>query len=545
MRIKKLKLTNFMSHKESYIDLPQKGIVLVTGTNGSGKSSIAEGVATAVWGKTLRGSVPWVENKKGKVTLEAEVDSTSYTFERTASKGGKAAGAFSPATSTDSTTTKMQAAINDVVGPFDVWRRCSVFSSQDAAHFTLSTDAERKRLLETLLGLDKFDTALKVCREEHKQISGKVRALEGDLIRNKTAEDLCVSSLEYNKSKHTVEKTRVKHHLMDDSELLRKRELLQEQQNAHSDLCVQIDQARSKMYAMRAECDSIRKDLLVYANEECPTCHQSLGGKESRKLQQEKTKKLAALEVELSMVVDTVASLKEEDSVLGRVIREGQNEVSKQEAYRTSEECALLTHLKEAIEKSEADLITIKKEARIIKKKLDNLQYDLALNENTQTVLGTKGVRAHILTSALEALELTANKWLKKIMSEKATIKISPYVQNKTGGKRDAISLEIQGLGDGNGYKSLSGGQRRRVDVSILLGLAELGQTTTHSTPGTVFFDEVFDSLDEEGGSLVGNVLEEMAEERAVVVISHAPEFVEGLSVHAHIRVFEGQVTYA
>ena len=117
--------------------------------------------------------------------------------------------------------------------------------------------------------------------------------------------------------------------------------------------------------------------------------------------------------------------------------------------------------------------------------------------------------------------------------------------KTRPGGKRDAISLEIQGLGDGNGYKSLSGGQRRRVDVSILLGLAELGQTTTHSTPGTVFFDEVFDSLDEEGVSLVGNVLEEMAEERAVVIISHAPEFVEGLSVHAHIRVSEGQVTYA
>jgi DNA repair exonuclease SbcCD ATPase subunit len=60
--------------------------------------------------------------------------------------------------------TQAQNALDALIGPYDVWRRSSTFSSQDAAHFSLATDSERKRLLETILGLDIFDTALEECR---------------------------------------------------------------------------------------------------------------------------------------------------------------------------------------------------------------------------------------------------------------------------------------------------------------------------------------------------------------------------------------------
>ena len=52
-----------------------------------------------------------------------------------------------------------------------------MFSAQDAAHFTNATDGERKRLLEQLLGLDKFDVALTKCRLELKEVETNIGSL--------------------------------------------------------------------------------------------------------------------------------------------------------------------------------------------------------------------------------------------------------------------------------------------------------------------------------------------------------------------------------
>ena len=103
--------------------------------------------------------------------------------------------------------------------------------------------------------------------------------------------------------------------------------------------------------------------------------------------------------------------------------------------------------------------------------------------------------------------------------------------------------MDVVGIGDDKGYKALSGGQRRRIDVAILLGLAELARAASHTSRSTVFFDEVFDSLDEEGVSLVSSVIEEMGEERSVVVISHSPDFVAGLSPCMHVSIKKGEVS--
>ncbi len=48
MLIRKVKMSNFMSHSESEVEIPSKGTVVVTGPNGAGKSSIAESIATGV-----------------------------------------------------------------------------------------------------------------------------------------------------------------------------------------------------------------------------------------------------------------------------------------------------------------------------------------------------------------------------------------------------------------------------------------------------------------------------------------------------------------
>lgn len=543
MLIRKLHIKNFMSHKETSLELPDKGVVLVTGANGSGKSSIAESVATAVWGKTLRGSSPWVQDYAGSVSLEAEVGDTTYTFERTATKSGRASASFEPSPATYSTNTKTQEAINDITGSFDAWRRCSVFSSQDAAHFTLATDSERKRLLETLLGLDKFDTALGLCRDEGKEISAKIRDLDREMIRKSTELERCRHSIKENKEKLAYEKHKARYECAPLEEIEKAERRLEKLNQKSGRIEQRVREDSQTIYALRPEKKQLIKELTLFDNDKCPTCEQSLKGKSLQALKKEKEQRLRDTEEELEVLEEGIASLSGEVAEIEKEMRELGHFLSQEEFYRNSQEGALMAHLAECIRDLEKEEKALEVALGKMKIKMGSLEYDKALNDNTQTVLGTKGVRAHILTTALEALELTANKWLQKITTSGAHIAIRPYAQNKSGTRKEAISLDVVGIGDDKGYKALSGGQRRRIDVAILLGLAELARAASHTSRSTVFFDEVFDSLDEEGVSLVSSVIEEMGEERSVVVISHSPDFVAGLSPCMHLSINKGEVS--
>jgi exonuclease SbcC len=58
VNVKKIYMRAFMSHESTTVDLPPRGVVVVSGPNGAGKSSLVEAVSVALWGKSLRGSSP-------------------------------------------------------------------------------------------------------------------------------------------------------------------------------------------------------------------------------------------------------------------------------------------------------------------------------------------------------------------------------------------------------------------------------------------------------------------------------------------------------
>jgi len=158
----------------------------------------------------------------------------------------------------------------------------------------------------------------------------------------------------------------------------------------------------------------------------------------------------------------------------------------------------------------------------------------MAHMDAVEQVLGLRGVRAQVLDHSLKALEQQANAWLDRMPTERGPLQISltGSTTQKSGSVVDSISLKVHG----RPYASCSGGERRRVDVALLLALRELA-VAAHGRDGSLLCDEVFDALDAQGQTDVAAALGEMAQDRMVLVVTHSPELAKALRPKAKIHV--------
>lgn len=149
-----LHLHPYAPHRDTRLELPDAGLVVVSGLNGSGKSSLVESYAATLWGRSLRGASAWrTDDCRIGVALPGLI------VERTPTSlvvNGESA--LTPA--------KTQQRLTSIIGDFATWQRTRVFDADLTARFGAAGDGERKKLLEQLLGLEKLDAGLRRCRED-------------------------------------------------------------------------------------------------------------------------------------------------------------------------------------------------------------------------------------------------------------------------------------------------------------------------------------------------------------------------------------------
>jgi DNA repair exonuclease SbcCD ATPase subunit len=536
-----------MGHDSTTLDLPERGIVAVTGENGAGKSSLVEAVAWCGWGKTLREDVPWRGDAETECRAEMETLPDLLYIER-ARLGSKTTLEFSvPHRAAKHDTAKAaQADLLQSIGPFDLWRRTHVFSSHDATHFTLATDGERKRLIESFLGCDRFDPALEACRADLKVAQRKLDAatrqhevmlakLEAEQTRLRESKAALASAPSAREVKVTAGKPIADYdkHI---TEL--KREIYAIEQKLRM-----ADRAGGE-YEAAARSAKVMLERLRAAK--CPTCAQDipdvLRKAEQKKIDKANADAQAAKAKALQEVGDVEATIAELNAELEgmqaqRTERATQIRLEQQAQHDAERAASQRRQLEGTIKAATANIAQAKHELVEAEEEIDLATSDVTELVEVEKVLGLKGVRSHILGTSLSGIEAVANSWLARLR-QGVQLELRPYSEK---GPADAISLKVCGLGRGT-YKSTSGGERRRVDVALLLALGEVASAAAGGTPGTLFFDEVFDCLDEPGVEGVCEVLAELAQTRAVVVITHSKPLIEKLRATRRMRIARGKV---
>ncbi len=173
-----LRLTNFLSHRKTELDLRGLHLAVLVGDNGAGKSAILDAITWAVWGKARTASDDHL------ITHGETITSVEYVFrmpyqdgserrfrilrQRKRTGRGSATlldfqeesnGAWSPLNAGSIRATQA-AIIKQLRLEYDTFINSAYLRQGHADEFTSRRPAERKRLLADILGLEQWDRYL-------------------------------------------------------------------------------------------------------------------------------------------------------------------------------------------------------------------------------------------------------------------------------------------------------------------------------------------------------------------------------------------------
>jgi DNA repair exonuclease SbcCD ATPase subunit len=138
-----------------------------------------------------------------------------------------------------------------------------------------------------------------------------------------------------------------------------------------------------------------------------------------------------------------------------------------------------------------------------------------------EQALGPKGARAHLAEATIQAIEASANRWLAVLSDRKIEVEFQATREVK-GHTKDEIKTYVYADGEQRDLLTYSGGERKRVNLAVDLGVAEACAGGGLAVSLLVLDEEVFSGLDEHGKAAVVDALHN-AGIADVVIIDHDP----------------------
>lgn len=619
MKIKKISAQNFMSFESLDYEFPETGLYFIDGvvvggnatnSNGSGKSSaLAETLSFGLYGRTIRGSgrdeiVNWKTGKDCVVSILLEDDvGNEYTIARFRKDNVNSNDLILFKGDEDITQSKSsitQNVIDSILGMNWLTFSTVVVFGQLAARFAEAVDTEKKEILDEILMLQQYQTALANVKKDLKELSNtetelapNISAIDAAIITlyeedkgldNKLAElRLKEAAIEPEIGRLQAESVSNKASLdkwyKDIEELKKETDGLRQDVKDIDQFVTQVTE--DKAVAIKEAGGNVNELLVAYRTEEnkvssiehtigkmtdltsaaeCPTCGQDMKGSSLIEVQKHNVAELktAKTVMEKAKKIYETAAAKEKviedewsgkfDKAMGakgdadEVLRSHIEDMNKlwidvKDAEAKIESCKYeVEKLKAGIEPMikgvEEDRARIKSVVKDKQTELEEVQLLLAQIQEEKKYLnfwvtgfGNQGIKSLLMDEIIPELNSRANYYIGALSDEQIKVQFMTQVELKSSKEvRDKFDLRVMKDGIVAEYNSLSGGERRRVDVGTLLALQSLLFDRVAGKCSIVVLDEIFEAMDSSGIEKVVPLLEEASKDKAIYVISHQSE---------------------
>lgn len=517
MKIKKVTFKNFCS----YGNIPQvlnfedsqSHLYLVMGSNGAGKSSIANAIKFLLYGKVdgmSNTDLPNRINKElyGEIELETRGKQVRivrglspsvfkvYVDGKEFDRAGKL-----------NTQDYLEEELYEI--PYHVYKNVIILSVNDFKSFLTMSPADKKNIVDKIFGFSLINDMRELIKNERREIRQTIKTIEDELNSINESIGTINSRLESLKTKEEEKNQEKIKDLKEKAQALNTERL---------DLTSKKDKLKSMLETLESSISSKTKLLSVdvneiknidskidlYSKQKCPTCESDLTTEfhinHKKELEDKKAEKLDSakqLKADIEEIKSKLDKSKDAQILLIQKV--------------SSLETSINTIKKELVDlvkgDSSADFSELKSLIKDFEKKqsskegqkigTENDDYFLGLLEDA---LGEGGIKNLAMKTILPALNHHIS-----VMSKKMNIHFNIRFD-------DMFDSHIMHLGEEISPKTLSTGERKKADFVIIISLIKLLKLRF---PGLniLFLDEIFSSVDASGVYHIVEILNDVIKE--------------------------------
>ena len=522
MKLKKISWKNFKSYSNAMTELVfdnNPSLNLIVGTNGTGKSSIADCIIYALYGKidgTNNSDIPNRINKNFYVKIELDCNGHEIIVER-----GLAPSLF---------IVTIDGAVVDTAGknnvqtmleenyykiPYSVFKNTLILSINDFKSLVDLNPADKRNIIDKIFGFTEYNMMLKFIKEDIKILDSTMSSNEGSL---KTA----TNSIErYEQQLEELKSNEVSQEEID--ELTEKINEAKKLKATNEENIKKLDDVRKKLDKQSVEknmdirdlkrkIEDNKKKIKLIDSKKCPTCGSSLDTDEFHKERERLVLENESCETSIKELTSIINDLSNKTRAVDSkrnvfvdaINKSGLTDLVSDLKYKVSlrkNNSQPLLNLKESLDKQ---INQLNEEKEALEKR--KMVYDCVMQ-----ILGDGGIKEYI-----------ANKYIptiNQIISEMMEFMGINYnvVFDKT------FKATITSNGYNVTYNSLSTGEKKRIDFATVVSFIKLLKLQLGDM-NLLFLDEMLASIDINGVSDMMTILKDLSVElnMNIYLIHHA-----------------------
>ena len=522
MKLKKISWKNFKSYSNALTELTftdDPSLNLIVGTNGTGKSSIADCIIYALYGKidgTNNSDIPNRINKNFYVKIELDCNGHEVIVER-----GLAPSLF---------IVTIDGSIVDTAGknnvqamleenyykiPYSIFKNMLILSINDFKSLVDLNPADKRNIIDKIFGFTEYNLMMKLVKEDIKMLDSSVNSNEGSL---KTA---TINIEKYEQQLQELKNNEVSQEEID--ELTEKINEAKALKATNEENIKKLDEVRKKLDKQTTEknmdirdlkrkIEENKKKIKLIDSKKCPTCGSSLDTDEFHKERERLVLENESCETTIAELTSIINDLSNKmravdskknvfvDAINKSKLMDLASDLKYKISLRKNNSQPLL-NLKESLDNQ---INQLNEERELLGKR--KMVYDCVMQ-----ILGDGGIKEYIASKYIPTIN--------QIISEMMEFMGINYnvVFDRT------FKATITSNGYNVTYNSLSTGEKKRIDFATVVSFIKLLKLQMGEM-NLLFLDEMLASIDINGVSDMMSILKDLSVElnMNIYLIHHA-----------------------